>query len=248
MTLNFEQIISFWLILGLITFLTLLKIPAPYGKFSKNSWGPMISSRLGWFVMEIISPIALIYFFSLNAQKINEPVLIFLSLWTIHYINRSIIYPLRQNNPAKMPLLIAVLAFLFNIMNGFINGTYLGLSDIYDSNYLFEWNFIIGTILFLIGSIINIKSDNILLKLRTKTGEYKIPQGFMYKYVSFPNYLGEIIEWTAFAIMTWSLAGFSFMIWTMANLVPRAIAGHKWYIKKFQNYPKDRKAIFPFII
>jgi 3-oxo-5-alpha-steroid 4-dehydrogenase 1 len=48
--------------------------------------------------------------------------------------------------------------------------------------------------------------------------------------------------------MTWSLAGFSFMIWTMANLVPRAIAGHKWYKRAFDNYPSNRKAIFPFIL
>ena len=124
-----------------------------------------------------------------------------------------------------------------------MHSNYLRLSD-----YLLQWNFIFGLILFIVGAFINIKSDNILLKLRTKTGEYKIPNGFMYRYVSFPNYLGEIIEWTAFAIMTWSLAGFSFMIWTMANLVPRAIAGHKWYNKQFEDYPKNRKAIFPFII
>ena len=52
----------------------------------------------------------------------------------------------------------------------------------------------------------------------------------------------------AFALMTWSLAGLSFMIWTMANLVPRAIKGHQWYHDKFESYPKNRKAIFPFII
>ena len=77
---------------------------------------------------------------------------------------------------------------------------------------------------------------------------YKIPEGFMFRYVSFPNYFGEILEWMAFAIMTWSLAGLSFMIWTMANLVPRAIKGHQWYHNKFESYPKNRKAIFPFII
>ena len=97
--------------------------------------------------------------------------------------------------------------------------------------------------------IINIKSDDILMKLRKNYGEgYHSPRGFLYKYVSCPNYLGEILEWMAFAIMTWSLAGLSFMIWTMANLVPRAIKGHQWYHSKFESYPKDRKAIFPFII
>jgi 3-oxo-5-alpha-steroid 4-dehydrogenase 1 len=35
---------------------------------------------------------------------------------------------------------------------------------------------------------------------------------------------------------------------TMANLVPRALATHAWYQKTFPNYPKERKAIFPFLL
>ena len=123
---NFESLVLVWLALGFLTFITLLKIPAPYGKFSKTSWGPMIPSKLGWFVMEIISPLALIYFF-LNGTIEKTPTNItFIALWSLHYLNRSVIYPLRQNNPAKMPLLIAILAFLFNVVNGYINGTHLG--------------------------------------------------------------------------------------------------------------------------
>jgi 3-oxo-5-alpha-steroid 4-dehydrogenase 1 len=245
---NFESLVLIWLSIGFITFITLLKIPAPYGKFSKTNWGPMIPSKLGWIVMEIISPLALLYFF-LNGNIEKTPTnIIFISLWTLHYFNRSVIYPLKQNNPAKMPLLIAVLAFLFNVMNGYINGTYFGSIQEYSAEYMSNWNFIVGVCLFIIGAYINIKSDNILLSLRSKSGEYKIPEGFMFRYVSFPNYLGEILEWMAFAIMTWSLAGLSFMIWTMANLVPRAIKGHQWYHNKFESYPKNRKAIFPFII
>ena len=106
-----------------------------------------------------------------------------------------------------MPLLIAVLAFLFNVMNGYINGTYFGSIQEYSAEFMSNWNFIVGVFLFVVGAYINIKSDNILLSLRSKSGEYKIPEGFMFKYVSFPNYLGEILEWMAFALMTWSLAG-----------------------------------------
>ena len=58
---------------------------------------------------------------------------------------------------------------------------------------------------------------------------------------------GEILEWVGFAIMTWCLPGLIFAIWTMANLIPRASAHHKWYRNEFGDYPKDRKAIIPFI-
>jgi len=45
--------------------------------------------------------------------------------------------------------------------------------------------------------------------------------------------------------MTMSTAGLTFLIWTIANLLPRAMNHHKWYIENFENYPKDRKAIIP---
>ena len=244
----YEAILMPWIILGCITFLVLLKIPAPYGKFTKTNWGPMIPSQLGWFVMEIISPIMFAYFFLVGNTNKNWVMWVFFICWVGHYTNRSIIYPLRQKNPAKMPLSIALFAFLFNVVNGFVNGYFLGSIKSYPIDYLSNWNFILGVILFLIGMRINMQSDTILLSLRSKNKGYQIPKGGFFKYISYPNYFGEILEWTAFALMTWSWAGLSFMIWTMANLVPRAIKGHEWYHQQFDDYPKDRKAIFPFFL
>ena len=59
----YNYIIIPWLILGFITFLILLKVSAPYGKFSNKNWGPQISFEFGWFLQEIVSPITFSYFF-----------------------------------------------------------------------------------------------------------------------------------------------------------------------------------------
>ena len=71
----------------------------------------------------------------------------------------------------------------------------------------------------------------------------------MYKYVTSANYFGELVEWTGFAILTWSTAGLVFVWWTFANLVPRANTIHKKYISKFgEEYTKlNRKRVIPFI-
>ena len=63
-----------------------------------------------------------------------------------------------------------------------------------------------------------------------------------------PNYLGECIEWLGWAIMTWSFSGFVFALWTTFNLLPRALKHHSWYKEKFNDYPKERKAIIPKIL
>jgi protein-S-isoprenylcysteine O-methyltransferase Ste14 len=67
----------------------------------------------------------------------------------------------------------------------------------------------------------------------------------MYRWISCPNYFGEIVEWIGWAIATWSLAGLAFALWTAANLAPRAHSHHQWYRESFADYPQERKALVP---
>ena len=169
-------------------------------------------------------------------------------VWMIHYLNRGLIFPFRiRTTGKKIPLLIVAFALSFQLVNGFLNGLALGqFGEKYDSAWLYQPNFLLGLVLFVTGLLINFSSDETLLKLR-KPNEtaYSIPRGGLYRWVSCPNFLGEIILWSGWAIMCWNLAALSFAIWTVANLLPRALAHHRWYQQAFADYPTDRKAIFP---
>jgi|SRR5687768_11699145 len=238
-----------WIIIGVITFFYLFKQTAPYGRHTTEKWGPMIDNKLGWFLMEFFVLVVLFFFLWYGSVKINIASGIMIGLFTFHYLNRAIIFPLRiKTKGKKMPLVIMLSAMGFNMMNGFLLGYYFGNFANYDITWLTDPRFIIGSIIFLTGMIINWQSDGILIGLR-KPGEtgYKIPVGGLFKWVSCPNLLGEIIEWLGFAILTWSMPGLVFVIWTFANVAPRAISHHKWYRSKFDNYPSERKAIFPYI-
>jgi steroid 5-alpha-reductase/3-oxo-5-alpha-steroid 4-dehydrogenase 1 len=103
--------------------------------------------------------------------------------------------------------------------------------------------------LFVLGFSINLQADTILINLRQpgETG-YKIPRGGLFRLVSCPNYLGELIEWTGWAIATWSLPGLAFAVWTAANLVPRALSHHRWYRDRFPDYPAERRAVIPLLL
>jgi 3-oxo-5-alpha-steroid 4-dehydrogenase 1 len=108
---------------------------------------------------------------------------------------------------------------------------------------------IAGCVLFFTGFAIHVYADMQLQQLRKMHGpEYHAPQGGMYRLISCPNYFGEVIEWIGWAMLTWSPAGLVFALWTAANLIPRAVASHKWYRNCFADYPRDRKAILPFIL
>lgn len=146
-----------------------------------------------------------------------------------------------------MPVAIMVSAMLFNGVNGYLNGHYLGaLAAPYTAAWLTDPRFLAGVILFAAGAWANWHADQVLLGLR-RPGEtgYRIPEGGLYRWVSCPNYLGEIAEWIGFALLTWSLPAVSFAVWTMANLVPRALAHHRWYRERFPDYPDRRKALIP---
>lgn len=250
-TEHFNLLIKIWIAIAVLMLPVLLSITAPYGRHTRRDWGPMIPNRVGWIIMELPSLILFISFFLLGDNRMTAPMLVFFLLYTLHYTNRSVVFPIRTRTSTKMmPLLIVLLAICFNLVNGFINGYYFGTISVgYSLEWFYDARFIIGSILFITGMGINIRSDNILLSLRRTGGNgYSIPEGGMFRYVSCPNYFGEIIEWTGFAIMTWSPAALAFAVWSAVNLVPRALDHHKWYRSRFSDYPEKRKAVIPYIL
>ena len=97
---------------------------------------------------------------------------------------------------------------------------------------------------------INIQSDRILRSLR-KEGEtgYKIPHGGMFRFVSSPNYMGEITEWIGYAMIAQTAASLWFALFSLIFLGWRAVKTHQWYQDKFKSdYPPDRKAFIPFLL
>jgi 3-oxo-5-alpha-steroid 4-dehydrogenase 1 len=238
------QLTVLWIIIGLIIFPINLIYKAPYGRHTSKKWGISIDNKLGWIIMElpalIVCPAIYFYF------KIDFDIsIMFIYLWIIHYFNRTIIFPFRiKTKGKKMPLAIVLSAFFFNIVNGLINGYFLSTIKL-NSVSIF---LITGFLLFVLGLYINISSDNKLIKLRKIKKGYFVPKGGLFKYISCPNFFGEILEWFGFALMTFNIGSLSFFIWTCCNLIPRALAHHKWYKNKFNGYPKERKAILPLLI
>ena len=231
--------------IALIVFPINLVYKAPYGKHSTKKWGKSIDNKTGWILMELPALLTcpLIYF--TITEEINSNV-VFIVLWIIHYFNRTVIYPLRiKTKGKKIPIAIVASAFLFNMVNGILNGYFLTLLQFESISELY---LILGFIIFIIGFYINISSDNLLIKLRTNQKGYVIPNGKLFNYVSCPNFFGEIIEWLGFAIMTLNPGSLSFLIWTICNLIPRSKAHHKWYKENFENYPKKRKAVIPYLL
>lgn len=234
------------LVFGLLFFIT-----APYGRHVRKGWGPQMSARLGWIVFE--SPPVLVFawiFFGYGDHRLELVPLCLLAVWQFHYIHRAYVFPFRMRSSGKrVPILIVSIAVVFNCLNAYINARWISHLGSYPESWLTDPRFAVGLAIFALGWTINIHADTVLLRLR-RPGEsgYKIPRGGLYELITCPNYLGEIIAWCGWAVMTWSLPGVAFAVYTVANLVPRAVSNHRWYRETFPDYPRSRRAVIPFIL
>jgi hypothetical protein len=233
-----------------ITLVALLFWSAPYGRHKRAGWGPTLRARTAWVVME--SPaVAVIAITALGSGPLRLVPLVCLVLWEMHYVYRTLVYPaLMRSSPRNVPLVLAIVAMAYNAANGYVNGWRLfRLEPRYDPDWLHDPRFLAGVVVFLVGFFTHVWSDALLRGLR-RPGEdvYRVPTRGLFRFVSSPNYLGEMVQWFGWALATWSLAGLSFAVFTTANLLPRALSNHAWYRRIFADYPDRRKAVIPLIL
>lgn len=246
---GYVAFIAAWMGLAVFTGIYLLRTEAPYGRFTSRKWGPLISNRWGWFLMEGTVLFTFLAWLPPGRLSWKTPAGPMIALFLAHYIHRSLIYPFMIRTRGKqMPVVIMLSAILFNTVNGSLLGLWFRKWADYSSNWYHSLPFLAGLALFATGALVNLRADYTLISLRRKgeTG-YFIPRQGLFRFVSSPNLLGEILEWGGYALLTWSLPGLAFFTWTCANLVPRAISNKRWYTRTFQDYPKDRKRLIPFV-
>jgi len=205
------------------------------------------------------------------------PSTLLLFFFLAHYANRAVINPIRSPSRSEVHIAIPIIAAVFNYLNGSLIGAWLAfMNTALPVQVTTKW-FWIGLGGAVVGMVSNIWHDELLMRLRDQRKEdgenrYKIPYGGLFRFVSYPNYLSEWFEWLSFAIACstlfaasplapWTMSRmpfswkyfplnppWAFLINEVATMLPRAISGHRWYKTKFDNYPKERKAVIPFLL
>ena len=248
MTAAYPFVLWGFLVLALAVGPVLLLVSAPYGRHARRGWGPSVPAPLGWLLMEAPSPLLLGALVLAGGGPRDAATWALVALWEAHYLHRAFVWPLRLRGQRRpMPVLVMAMGMSFNAVNAWLNGAWLGsLGPGYPAAWLHDPRFLAGVALFVGGFAVNQHSDRILLRLRPRgaTG-YVVPREGLFRWVSCPNYLGEITEWVGYALAAWSLPALAFALWTAANLVPRALSHHRWYQRTFPDYPPERRAVLP---
>ncbi|OXB53618.1 hypothetical protein ASZ78_000099 [Callipepla squamata] len=208
------ELLSYGLVaLGAGSALLLRFIPMPYGRYSSRRFGWLLPARPAWLLQELpalLVPLALAA--CVPAWRLPNAAL--LSCFVLHYVHRALIFPflIRQGKPT--PFFTFLLALLFCIYNGYLQGRSLSSYAEYPSDWLKHPCFIAGG---------------------------------MFEYVSGANFFGEILEWFGFSLACCTMESFAFALCTLFILGSRAKQHHQWYLEKFEDYPKNRKAVIPFV-
>lgn len=249
------EVLGVMLAMAAVVFLCLYFVKAGYGIFRTKNWGWSIDNKLGWVLMEAPAFVAMLAVWCGSDAVLRTlvPALALLLMFEFHYFQRSFVFPLLMKGKSRMPVSIMLMGVVFNSVNALLIGAYTfnGGNPLYaelGSAYLLRWNFVLGVLLFAIGMGVNWHSDHVIRHLR-KPGDTRhyLPQKGMYRYVTSANYFGELLEWTGFAIAAGHAAGWMFVVWTAANLVPRAHAIHKRYRQEFGDAVGSRKRVIPFV-
>ena len=239
--------------LGIVVFVCLYFVTAGYGQFRTKQWGWSIDNRVAWVLMEAPALMTMLAVWYSSGCPVLVPQIVLMGLFLLHYFQRSFIFPVLMTGRSKMPVAIMLSGVLFNIINGIMQGGALFWFPV--AGYQQGWSYlthsvsIVGVVVFFVGMAINLHSDHVIRNLR-KPGDthHYLPQRGLYRYVTSANYLGEIIEWTGFALIAGSTAAWVFVWWTAANLVPRSHAIYKRYMQEFGKMAlTGRKRIIPFV-
>lgn len=170
--------------------------------------------------------------------------------------------------PSMSPLHIAVwlLGVSFQIFNATCLGSWLAA---YGPTTEEAWasqssilQFSAGILIFYLGLSGNFFHDEELREIRRREAQrarrdegkvsvekhYQIPQAGLFRYMLYPHYLCEWVEWAGF----WMAAGWgcaparAFLINEIFAMLPRAVRGKRWYLERFGEDKVGKKwAVIP---
>ena len=239
-------------VIAAFVFIALYFVKAGYGIFRTKQWGISINNKAAWVMMEAPVFIVMLYMWASNGASTALPSFLAFLLFELHYFQRSFIFPMLMKGKSRMPIAIMLMGITFNVINGLLIGTSLFVfpPSLFNEGiaYLAHPTAILGIAIFFVGMAINLHSDHVIRHLRQPgdTRHY-LPQKGFYRYVTSANYFGELVEWTGFALLCSTPAAWLFVVWTAANLIPRAAAIHRHYREEFGEAVGTRKRVIPFV-
>lgn len=227
----------FAIFLGPLDYFELL--PMRYSKFGTEKGVP---TRLGMTILYglplIVATVAALPYIA-NATAIQWIVY---GIVMIHFAKRTFEVLFVHKFSGNMePLTLGIIIVAYALMGGLIS--WLNAETIPQMDWLFN----LGIVSFTVGILGNAHHHRLLANLRKDSDGYSIPKGGWFEYATCPHYFFELLGWLGIVLVSRHLYTFLVFIAMLGYLGMRSIKTRQWYREHFDDYPKDRKFMIPFI-
>lgn len=234
-----------------------------------------LDPRVGWWLMELPATACFLYHYlkpdpgAARRGEENERAgrgpsrkasLLLAALWVIHYSNRGWYFPLSlrvaPGAKANFGFGNAIIGAVFTALHGYCHALLLRTHGAHlNDAWLRGTRFRLGLVVYQIGFWLTVHSESVVRALRPAAAvlvgaaRYRIPVGGGFRWLTNPQYFGELLAWLGWSVMTWSVPGAAVFTISALNLVPRAFQNHKWYLQKFPEYAGlGRKVLVPYLL
>lgn len=181
-------------------------------------------------------------------------------------------FPFLQPSMSPLHVLVWALAAGFQVLNATCLGSWLAaygpVTEEAWAAHSSLLQFSVGIIVFYLGLSSNFFHDEELREIRRRElarqrrddgagpggkgsggveKHYRVPQAGLFRYMLYPHYLCEWVEWAGF----WMAAGWgcvparTFLINEVFSMLPRAVRGKRWYVERFGDEVGKKWAVIP---
>ena len=240
------------MILAVIMFFVGFKHPIKYGKLFKSGktmFSARVSSKWAFCIFNITPLLFYVYFVFYYMMLGYKTIIVTIPFvcWVLLRLFRGTVYAYYRSRYCDPWPLESVLYYLFvNLHLAMIQARTTVVSfPRYNSLKVY-----ICAAVWIVAFVIGAYSDFKVSKARFKNVRgYKIMHGFLFEYVTSPNYLCEFIMWLSWTIMfSFDIGCTTTLVWLLPNVLGRSVCYHRWATRFFKSsYPKKRTALIPFL-
>lgn len=211
--------------------------------YNKPRAGKGLPARLGMFILYATPLLALFLSAKDYLPSASAIQWVVLGAVFVHFAKRTLeSLFLHKYSRTTSPVSTLVIGFFYS-QAAFTVG-WLNRNPIPAIDPLFS----LGIILFLVGISGNFYHHKLLADLRKESTGYFIPKGGLFRYVICPHYLFEIIGWVGIALLSRHSAVWMNLLAMSSFLTGQGLRALSWYRTTFEDFPKDGKAILPFVL
>lgn len=216
-----------------------------------------LGPQIGWrsvFLLEYLGPLLIHHFVLLGRLHYDLPrpswqQLLGYSMITFHFLKRE--YEtlfVHRFSHSTMPFM----NLFKNCAHYWILSGVAIAIPLYSPSYKApanDWVVIGSAVVFVLAEIANYYTHLVLRNLRPEGSSLRsIPRGPAFALISCPNYLFEGICWVSFSAMTGLWTSYLFTVIALIQMYLWAVKKHSQYRKEFPSYPKNRRALIPFLL